>query len=445
MEMSMTKKTLMIVVIIAVIAAGALSYALLFNRKDDKMNYVLKPVEVGDIQSIVVATGTLNPVTTVEVGSQVSGRIAELNADFNSRVKKGEIVAELDQSLFLTRVKQSEANYKSAAASLEKAKVNLENARKSFERIKDLFAKGFASPQEKDAAEENFYANQAEVKASEARLEQALAQLESNKVDLEHTVISSPIDGIVISRNVNVGQTVAASFQAPVLFEIANDLTKMQIDCNVDEADVGSIREGQRTTFTVDAFPDEVFQGKVVQVRFAPIIVQNVVTYDTIIEVHNAELKLKPGMTATVSIVVDERKDILKVPNAALRFTPDLSPEEISKLFKKAAEQSGERREQMQEPPEGRARRESGSPMGEARQMPFMQGKKPPVVWVLNNKKQLQPIFVVTGLSDANYTEIARGRLTKDQQVITGMELASGQDGSDNTLGSPFMPRRRRR
>jgi HlyD family secretion protein len=445
MEMSMSKRTLMIVVIIAIIAAGALSYAFLFNRKDNKMNYVLMPVEVGDIQSIVVATGTLNPVTTVEVGSQVSGRIAKLNADFNSRVKKGEIVAELDQSLFLTRVKQSEANYKSSAAALEKAKVNFENARRSLDRIKDLFAKGFASPEEKDAAEEKFYSYQAEVKASEARLEQALAQLESNNVDLQHTIISSPIDGIVISRNVNVGQTVAASFQAPVLFEIANDLTKMQIDCNVDEADVGSIREGQRTTFTVDAFPDEVFQGKVVQVRFAPIIVQNVVTYDTIIEVHNTELKLKPGMTATVSIVVDERKGILKIPNAALRFTPDLSPEEISKLFKKATEQTAERREQMQDSPEGRARREGGFPMGEASQRPFMQGKKPPTVWILNEKKQLQPIFVVTGLNDANFTEIVRGGLTKNQEVITGMELASEQNGSGSALGSPFMPRRRRR
>jgi HlyD family secretion protein len=276
-------------------------------------------------------------------------------------------------------------------------------------------------------------------------LEQALAQHESNQVDLEHTVISSPIDGIVISRNVNVGQTVAASFQAPVLFEIANDLTKMQIDCNVDEADVGSIREGQRTTFTVDAFPDEIFQGKVVQVRFAPIIVQNVVTYDTIIEVDNTELKLKPGMTATVSIVVDERKGILKVPNAALRFTPDLSPEEISKIFKKAAEQSMERRAQMQESPEGRARTDGGFSTEEERQRPFIQGKKPPVVWILNKKKQLQPIFVITGLSDANFTEIARGRLSKNQEVITGMELASEQSGSGDTLSSPFMPRRPRR
>jgi HlyD family secretion protein len=442
MEKSMKKKSL-IVVIIIVIAAGALSYAFLFNKKDDGMNYILEPAEIGGIQSIVVSTGTLNPVTTVEVGSQVSGRIAKLNADFNSRVKKGEIVAELDQSLFLTRVKQSEANYKSSAAALEKAKVNLDNAGKSFERVKDLFARGFASPQDMDAAEENFYANQAEVKASEARLDQALAQDESNKVDLEHTVISSPIDGIVISRNVNVGQTVAASFQAPVLFEIANDLAKMQIDCNVDEADVGKIREGQIATFTVDAFSDEVFKGKVIQVRFAPVVIQNVVTYDTIIEVHNQELKLKPGMTATVSIVVDERKGILKVPNAALRFVPDLAPEEISALISKAAEQSSEKREQMQKPSEGQARREGGFPMGEERQSPSMQGKKPPVVWTLSKKKQLVPILVATGLSDANYTEILRGGLKQGQKVITQVELASEQ--SSNNLGSPFMPSRRRR
>jgi HlyD family secretion protein len=442
MEKSMKKKSL-IVVIIIVIAAGALSYAFLFNKKDDAMNYVLEPAEIGDIQSIVVATGTLNPVTTVEVGSQVSGRIAKLNADFNSRVKKGEIIAELDQSLFITKVKQSEANYKSAAAALEKAKVNLDTAKKQFERTKDLFAKGFASPQEQDAAEENYYANQAEVKASEARLEQALAQDESNKVDLEHTIISSPIDGVVISRNVNVGQTVAASFQAPVLFEIANDLAKMQIDCNVDEADVGKVREEQKVSFTVDAFPDEVFRGKVTQIRFAPVIVQNVVTYDTIIEVQNPELKLKPGMTATVSIVVDERNGILKIPNAALRFVPELAPEEISALISKATEQLSERRKQMQKPSEGQARREGGFLRGQEGQSPSMQGKKPPVVWTLNKKKQLVPILVATGLSDANYTEILRGGLKKGQKVITQVELASEQ--SSNNLGSPFMPRRRRR
>lgn len=441
----MKRKKLIIIAIIIVIAAAALSYAVLFNRRDNEMSYVMKPVEVGDIQRIVVATGALNPVTTVEVGSQVSGRIAKLYADFNSRVKEGELVAQLDQSLFLTRVKQSEANYKSSAAALEKAKVNLDNAQKALDRTTDLFAKGIASPQENDKAEETFYASQAEVKAAEARLEQALAQLDSNKVDFQHTIIKSPIDGIVISRNVNVGQTVAASFQAPVLFEIANDLTKMQIDCNVDEADIGSIREGQSATFTVDAFPEEVFQAKVVQVRFAPVIVQNVVTYDTIIEVNNPELKLKPGMTATASIIVDERKNVLKVPNAALRFTPDLSPEEISKLLKKAAEKASEQKQQLQSSSEMRERRQPGYSMMQEGQRERMQMKKPPMVWILNEKRELQPIIVLTGLSDANYTEVIRGRLKKDEKVITGIELSQESSSGGGPLGSPFMRRRTRR
>ena len=441
----MKRKTLILIIII-IISVAALSYAFLFNRKNEKMNYITEPVKVGNIQKIVVATGSLNPVTTVEVGSQVSGRIDKLYADFNSRVKQGELVAQLDQSLFITRVKQSEANYKSAAAGLEKAKVNLNNARKILDRQKDLFAKGIASPQEKDAAEEMFYANQAEVKAAEARLEQALAQLESNKVDLQHTIISSPIDGVVISRNVNVGQTVAASFQAPVLFEIANDLTKMQINCNVDEADIGSIKEGQRATFTVDAFPEQVFHAKVVQVRFAPIIVQNVVTYDSIIEVNNPKLILKPGMTATVSIVVDERNDVLKVPNAALRFTPNLSPEEISKLLQKVAEKEPEGRKQMQDSSAMRREEQGRFSMRQEGQAVLMQGEKLPLVWTLSEKKELQPAIVVTGLSDANYTEVLPGRLKKGQMVITGAELASASSsGAGTPFGPPWMRRRSRR
>jgi HlyD family secretion protein len=426
----MKRKKLLVIIIIAVLIAGVLSYALLRNKNNSTLSYAIKPVEIGDIQNLVVATGTVNPVTTVEVGSQVSGRIEKLYVDYNSRVKAGQIIAQLEQSLFTTKVKQSEANYKSAAASLEKTKVNLDNAKKALERTKNLFTKGFASPQEKDAAEEIYLSCQAEVKAAEARLEQAAAQLDSNKVDLEHTIITSPIDGIVISRNVNVGQTVAASFQAPVLFEIANDLAKMQIDCNVDEADIGSIKEGQQATFTVDAFPEEVFQGKVIQVRFNPIIVQNVVTYNTIIEVDNVGLKLKPGMTATVSIVVDERRDVLKVPNTALRFTANLSLEEKSKLFENLSSEVGNKRKEMKQSLENSKGGNfptdiKGSMFLFKSSMSNMLQGKLSLIWILNDKKEAIPLRIITGLSDENYTEIVDGDLIEGQMVITGLDSGS--------------------
>ncbi|MCP2521126.1 efflux RND transporter periplasmic adaptor subunit, partial [SCandidatus Aminicenantes bacterium Aminicenantia_JdfR_composite] len=229
---------------------------------------------------------------------------AKLYADFNSLVKKGQVIAELEQSLFITRVHQSEANYKSAKAEVEKAKVRLNNAKKALDRAMRLYEKSLISKEEKEKAEETYYSALADLQSAEARLEQAKAQLESAKVDLEHTIITSPIDGIVISRNVNVGQTVAASFQAPVLFRIAEDLTRMYLTCHVDEADIGRVKPGQRVIFTVDAFPEEKFEGKVIQVRYNPQTIQNVVTYDTIVEVRNNELKLRPGMTATISIII---------------------------------------------------------------------------------------------------------------------------------------------
>src|SRR6266498_1184043 len=269
----------------------------------------------GPITQAVTATGTLNPVVNVQVGSQVSGNIAKLFVDFNSQVKAGQVVAQIDPALFQATVTQAEGDLASAQAALELARVNAT-------RTKELFARKTSSQADLDQAMASLHQAEANVKTKQGALDKA-------KADLEHCTITLPIDGVVISRNVDVGQTVAASLQAPVIFQIANDLTKMQIDSNVAEADVGAVVVDQTVDFTVDAFPNRTFHGKVVQVRNAPIAVQNVVTYDTVIGVSNPDLKLKPGMTANVSIIVAHRDDALQIKNAALRYRPpDATPVE---------------------------------------------------------------------------------------------------------------------
>src|SRR6202171_4060883 len=277
--------------------------------------YQTATVTQGPITQLVTATGTLNPVVNVQVGSQVSGNIQKLFADFNSEVKAGQAVAQIDPMLFQAAVTQAEGDLANAQAALELAKVNAE-------RIQKLFAQKNSSQQDLDQATANLHQAEANVKIKQGALDKARA-------DLDHCAIKSPVDGVVISRNVDVGQTVAESLQAPVIFAIANDLTKMQIDANVAEADVGVITVDQTVDFTVDAFPGRTFHGKVVQVRNAPITVQNVVTYDTVIGVSDADLKLKPGMTANVSIVVAQRDNVLQLKNAALRYRPpDATPTE---------------------------------------------------------------------------------------------------------------------
>src|SRR5213595_3289281 len=271
-------------------------------------NYQIATVTRGPITQAVTATGTLNPVVNVQVGSQVSGNIAKLFADFNSQVKAGQVVAQIDPALFQATVTQAEGDLASAQAALELAKLNAT-------RTEELFAKKTSSKADLDQAVANLHQAEANVKIKQGALDKA-------KADLDHCTITSPIDGIVISRNVDVGQTVAASLQAPVIFTIANDLSKMQIDANVAEADVGGVAVDQDVNFTVDAFPARTFEGKVVQVRNAPITVQNVVTYDTVIGVSNPDLKLKPGMTANVSIVSAHRDEALQIKNAALRYRP---------------------------------------------------------------------------------------------------------------------------
>ncbi|HQQ79003.1 MAG TPA: efflux RND transporter periplasmic adaptor subunit, partial [Thermoanaerobaculia bacterium] len=303
----MKKRILAVLAAVVVVAGGA--WFLVARKGSAEPKYRKGKIDKGDVVATVTATGTLSAVTTVKVGSQVSGIIAKLHVDFNSAVKKGQLLAELDPTPFQQSVEQRRAD-------LEKSKVELRNTELSLTRAKNLTKQQLLAQSELDAALTNRDAAAAAVAQSEAALKQALT-------NLSYTKIASPIDGVVVDRQYDVGQTVAASFQAPVIFTIAQDLTKMQVLTNIDEADVGRVRVEQVASFTVDAFPEQSFKGSVSQIRLSPQTVQNVVTYPVILDVPNQDLKLKPGMTANVQIPVDARRDVLRVPNAALRFRPD--------------------------------------------------------------------------------------------------------------------------
>jgi len=296
--------------------------------------YTPVTVKRGDLLATVSATGTVNPVLTVQVGSQVSGIIQHVHVDYNSRVRKGQVIAQIEPSWFKARVAQAEANLRSAEAARDKAWVAVQDAKRQWERMRMLLKRGMVAQSEADAAQSAYESALAQHKAQEALVLQARAALKQARVDLAHTTIVAPMDGVVISRNVDVGQTVSASLQAPTLFTIAQDLTQMQIETDVDEAFIGSVREGQPVTFTVFAYPDRVFQGRVAQVRLNPRVESGVVKYNCIIRVDNPDLALKPGMTATVSIQVDRRENVLKVPNEALRFVPDWPPERLDRVRK---------------------------------------------------------------------------------------------------------------
>lgn len=426
------KKKIIIAAAIAVVITGIVLGITVFNRNSTSVSkYKKDAVDKGDIEALVLTTGSLNPVTIVDVGSQVSGNIEKIYVDFNSPVKEGQIIAELEQSQFITRVQQDEANYQSAVAALQKARVTFENIKKKYERGLNLFEKDLVSFDEKESLETQYYSAKADIQSAEARLEQAKSQLETSKVNMTYAIIKSPIDGVVISRNINVGQTVAASFQAPVLFQIANDLSEMQVECSVDEADIGKVSESQKVRFTVDAFPDEQFTGKVKQVRYSPQIAQNVVTYTTIVEVDNPEMKLRPGMTATVSIVTGEARNILRVPNAALRFTP--SPEEWREISARMREEMTARRG-SDPAPEGQ-RPAFGQPSPEKRGMGLQgaQMKQFALVWIEDEKGNLKPIRIKKGVTDNNNTEVVEvlfGELEEGQMIITGADGSAQRSSS---------------
>jgi HlyD family secretion protein len=315
------KKAIVTLVLLGVLGASAYGYYRYRSRAPEP-TVTAAAVTRGDISDTVGATGTLQAVTTVQVGTQVSGTLLELNADFNSLVRKGQVLARLDPSLFETQIEQARANLIRAQADLERLRVNLDDARTKLTRAKELSGRQLIPQTELDTADVNVRSAEAQIRSSQAQVTQAQASLRQNEVNLEHTVIQAPIDGLVISRNVDIGQTVAASMQAPTLFVLAADLTKMQVLANLDESDVGRIRPKQTVRFRVDAYPTDDFIGTVSQVRLQPIIQQNVVTYATVIDVPNPELKLKPGMTANVNIEIARATNVVRVPNAALRFRP---------------------------------------------------------------------------------------------------------------------------
>jgi HlyD family secretion protein len=328
------KRAVIVLLVVVAIGAGAGAYYL--KRGGSDISVVTAPITRGDIVDTVGATGTLQAVTTVQVGSQVSGNISFLGADFNSIVKKNQVVARLDPALFQAAVDQGRANLAkaqadvaAAQANVEHAQVALTDAQQKYTRAKELAAKQLLAQADLDAAKIALDSAQSALESSKAALTsskavvgQSQANLNQAQVNLEHTVITAPVDGIVTQRSVDVGQTVAASMQAPTLFIIAADLTKMQVSANIDEADIGRIRPGQRATFHVDAYPTDTFQGAVAQIRLQPVVVQNVTTYATMINVSNTDLRLKPGMTANLKIEVARKSDVLRVPNTAIRFRP---------------------------------------------------------------------------------------------------------------------------
>jgi HlyD family secretion protein len=350
----------------------------------------------------VTATGTLNPVVNVQVGSQVSGNIAKLFVDFNSQVKAGQTVAQIDPMLFQAAVTQAEGDLASSQAALELAKLN-------GDRIQKLFLQKNSAQQDLDSAVAALHQAEANVKIKQGALDKA-------KADLDHSTITSPIDGVVISRNVDVGQTVAASLQAPVIFQIANDLTKMQIDSNVAEADVGAVQVDQDVDFTVDAFPTRTFHGKIVQVRNAPITVQNVVTYDTVIGVDNKDLKLKPGMTANVAIIITHTESVLQLKNAALRYRP---PDAVA-------------------PTPSQQPRPAGSPGGQ-RPTGGRERSSERTVYVLSYGWP-KPAQIKTGISDGIVTEVTDG--LKEGDLVITAELTSPSAASSPST-NPFSGARR--
>ncbi len=388
----MKKKYIYIAIGILLLGVGAYYY---FNKgASEEVKYRTDKVSRGDITIQVRATGTINPVQKVLVGSQVSGTISRITVDFNSVVKKGEILAQIDSTFLYASVKEAEAN-------VERNKAEVNQAKRVFDRMQELFKKNLSAQADLDAAQTAY-------ESAVAQFNQTQAALDRVKVNLRYSTIKSPIDGVVISRDVDVGQTVAASLQAPQLFSIANDLTRMQVEASVDEADIGQVKEGQSVTFTVDAYADEAFNGTVKQVRLAPIVSQNVVTYTIIIDVPNPELKLRPGMTATVSILVDKREDVLRIPALALRFQPPASV-----LEKMAGNSSSSATEQSSsQPNQQQGKNGRGQQMGGGGQrtggMPQMQGmkrgdNKTANVWYHDSKNGLKQLKVKLGFNENRF------------------------------------------
>ncbi|HYC88494.1 MAG TPA: efflux RND transporter periplasmic adaptor subunit [Thermoanaerobaculia bacterium] len=405
----------------------SLSLACKRGKKDEA--YKTEKVDRGNVTMTVTATGTLSAVTTVQIGSQVSGVIARLYADFNSQVKEGQLLAELDPTPFQQQVEQRRAD-------VTRAQVQTEDARIKYDRQRRLLEAGLTSQAEVDGAKATYDGARAQVQQANAALSQA-------QTNLKYTRITSPTDGVVVDKQYEVGQTVAASFQAPTLFEIAQDLTKMQVQADVDQSDIGRVQVGQVARFSVDAYPDEEFRGRIAQIRYNAQVNQNVVTYPVILEVDNPEGRLRPKMTANVTIDVSTVRNVLRVPNAALRFKP---PQEEGD--KRASGSGGDTAAQVARSGQG------GGPAGAAGQLPRGRrgGKGAPAVraqtvYVLNADKTLQPVEIRTGITDGRYTQVASGTLKEGDQVVVGLATSKVEGpppmGGQGGPGGPGGGRRR--
>ncbi len=426
------------------IAAGVMLAAAVFAAftlgRGSQQQFFTSKVELGSIHDTVQATGTINAVTSVQVGSQVSGTISKLYADFNSKVKKGQVIAQIEPSLFQGAVLQAQADLQNALATeaaskaeLLKAQAAAAQATADYQRNLALAKEGIISAQALDVSKAASDSDVAAVQSAQAQVKQATAQVAMKRAaltvaqtNLDHTIIRSPIDGTVVARSVDVGQTVAASLQAPTLFTIAQDLTRMQVDVSTDESDVGSIKVGQRVTFQVDAFPKQMFQGTVKQVRMNPTTVQNVVTYDTVVAFDNPEMKLFPGMTAYVTVPVADATNVTKVANAALRFKPDMKPDAMQALYQKYGTDLGAGGS-------GLSQKAGAAPQADLA-----------VLWKVKADKSLEPVEVRTGITDHTYTAVAqvvKGDLKPGDQLATGTTTSNSMQKPSSAPGMGGTPR----
>jgi len=482
------------VILLAIFLTGGYFFYPTIGKQGGSQKFRTVKVDLGEISSVVTATGIINPVTTVLVGSQVSGTIKALYADFNSRVKEGQVIAQIDPAIFEAQVEQGRANVLNAQANLLNAQANLKNgqanlskaeiavfdAKRTLERNQDLLERKVIAQATLDTAQTHYETAIAQREVAMAQLESAGSQVESSKAQVEqaraglrvaetnlrYTTIRSPVNGIVISRNVDVGQTVAASLQAPTLFTIAKDLTRMQVNVNVSEADIGLIAKSQGAAFTVDAYPERTFRGKVLEIRNAPITIQNVVTYDVVVQVDNSDLKLKPGMTANVSVMIEHKEDILKIPNGTLRFRPataktekvaeksrEPSPSEkgrevLERLIKElglTADQQSKiqmvlqsSKHEFQEirekskPEEARVRtralirqkiwgfltEEQRKKWGEMAQSQEKNRGRSATIWILSQENKAIPVQIMVGITDGTFSEVMAGDLREGAEVI---------------------------
>lgn len=377
-------------VITALVAIAVIGGTITSSAIKNRVHYETTPITQCTITQVVEASGTINPVNTVSVGSTVSGLIKAIYVDYNSIVKKGQLLAQIDPANFEAAVQQNQAQINSAESDMAKIQAVTEMSRKTYSRYKNLYKKNFIAKSELDQAESDYLSNLAQIGAARAKINQARASYKTAMTNLGYTKIIAPVDGTIISREIDLGQPVAASFQAPELFSIAQDLTKMQIEVNVSEADIGKVKEGQQVTYTLDGYPDRLFYGKVTQVRISPTTVSNVVTYSVIVGVDNKDLTLKPGMTANVSIITSKSEDVLCAPSVALKYTPET---------------------------DGKKYQSQG-------------------LWILANKKP-QRIDIETGASDDTNIEVKSDKIKVGDKVIIGASNQVKKDKNSQQRRKP--------